>query len=60
MCQPNEKITITVHRGVVECEDCPMGIDVELHDYDIQEVEKDNPDQQYGHDDLGDYAISKL
>ena len=54
------KIIIEVRHGIVECEDCPDGVTVELHDYDINEVESDNPDRNYGHDMLGDYEISEL
>lgn len=54
------KIIISVRRGIVECEDCPDGVIIELHDYDIHEVESDNPDRNYGHDSLGYYEISEL
>ena len=59
VCQPNEKIIISVRRGVVELEDCPMGIDVYLHDYDIQEIDIDSG-REYGHDDFGDYLVSQI
>ena len=45
MCQPNTKIIINVYRGIVECENCPTDVDVELHDYHINEVELNNPDR---------------
>lgn len=60
MCQPNEKIVISVCKGIIELEDCPMGIDIELHDYDINEIEEGNSDHKYGHDLLGDYEILTL
>lgn len=60
MCQPHTKIIITVYRGIVECENCPMDIDIELHDYDIDGAISEDSDQKYGHDDLGDYAISEM
>jgi len=60
MCQPHTKIIISVHRGIIECENYPMDIDVEFHDYDINEIEEDNPDRRYGHDELGDYEITIL
>lgn len=60
MCQPKPKIIISVCRGMVECDDCPMDIDVELHDYDINEIEEGNPDRKYGYDEIGDYEIIVL
>lgn len=60
MCQPKTKIIINVYHGLIECENCPMDIDVELHDYDIQEIEENNQDRKYGRDLIGDYEISVL
>lgn len=54
------KITISVRRGLIMVEDCPDDIIIELHDYDINEIELDNPNRSYGRDSLGDYEISEL
>lgn len=54
------KIVISVHQGVVVCEHCPTNVDIELHDYDINEIEEGNPDRNYGHDEIGDYEITEL
>jgi hypothetical protein len=51
------KIIISVYSGVVKCEDCPDNVILELHDYDIQEIEENNSDRKYGHDETGDYEI---
>jgi len=56
----NRKIIIDVRHGLVEVISGLDDIDVELHDYDINGVEKDNPDRKYGHDTLGDYEIILL
>ena len=54
------KIIISVRQGLVMCEKRPNNVDIELHDYDINEIEKDNPDRNYGQDELGDYEIITL
>jgi len=54
------KIIISVCRGIIECEDVSEDVEIELHDYDINEIENDNPDRRYGHDLLGDYEITIL
>lgn len=54
------KIIVFVHRGIVECADAPDNVVVELHDYDINEIEENNPNRKYGHDLLGDYKVSQL
>jgi len=53
-----KKIIISVCRGIVECKSRTSDdIEVELHDYDLNEIENNNPDRKYGHDLLGDYEI---
>lgn len=56
----NKKIVIEVSSGVIEVVKRLDNIDIELHDYDINEIEKDNPDRNYGRDGLGDYEITIL
>ena len=55
-----KKIIITVYRGLVTCEQQPNNVEIELHDYDINEIETDNPDRKYGCDELGDYEVTIL
>lgn len=55
-----QQIIISIYRGMVQLESCPNDIKVILRDHDIQEIESDNPDREYGNDELGDYEISEL
>ena len=54
------KIIISVHQGVVVCEQQPNNVNIELHDYDINEIEENNPGRNYGQDELGYYEITTL
>ena len=54
------KIVLSIHNGLVEAGTVPDGIEVELHDYDINEIEVDNPDRKYGKDELGVYELIQL
>ena len=57
------EIVISVCGGIVELKSAPSVSDkviVILHDYDINKIEKDNPNREYGKDILGDYEIIEL
>lgn len=53
-------VTLILTSGIVILESCPDNVKVILRDYDIQEIENDNPDREYGNDEFGDYEISEL
>ena len=52
------KIIISVQSGIVECESNPTSVEIELHDYDLNE--DNNPDRKYGRDMCGNYEITML
>lgn len=55
-----KKIIIVVYRGLVTCEQQSNNVEIELHDYDINEIEEDNPDRKYERNELGDYEVTIL
>ena len=54
------RVVIMVRSGIVALKLAPDNIKIELHDYDIQNIEADNPNREYDGDKFGTYEIIKL
>lgn len=55
------KAVVNVMGGVVGRADGDnLDLDVEVHDYDIQDIDEDDPDRTFGKDDYGVYEVFLL
>lgn len=54
------RIIISVRRGIVSIIQNPDNVPIELYDYDINEIEENNPDRHFSKDTRGDYEIIGL
>lgn len=59
ICTEPEKVTISIQHGCVNVKSNPDNVTVEVHDYDILEIDLGD-DRKYGKDKNGDYLITNI